>query len=69
MLLNAKSFAGYNVDASDGPVGTVIDSGWIHPQSASRAVHRTTRTHRCRADMRPPCIGTTSGRNTGASSR
>ena len=27
MLLSVKSFAGYNVDASDGPVGTVVDTG------------------------------------------
>jgi hypothetical protein len=27
MLLGIKAFAGYNVDASDGPVGTVLDAG------------------------------------------
>lgn len=43
MLLSAKAFHGYNVDASDGPVGTVIDSGLDDEEWLIRGVVIDTR--------------------------
>jgi hypothetical protein len=43
MLLSAKSFEGYNVDASDGPVGTVVDSGLDDEEWLIRGVVIDTR--------------------------
>jgi PRC-barrel domain protein len=43
MLLSTKSFAGYNVDASDGPVGTVVDAGLDDEEWLVRGVVIDTR--------------------------
>jgi hypothetical protein len=43
MLLSAKAFAGYDVDATDGPVGTVIDSGLDDEEWLIRGVVIDTR--------------------------
>jgi hypothetical protein len=43
MLLSTKAFAGYNVDASDGPVGSVMDAGLDDEEWLIRGVVIDTR--------------------------